>query len=59
MKKLLLKVLELFAENYTAKIGNKAKYSGVYRSKKKYISLSIGERFPPVLSKKWKLVVKL
>lgn len=59
MKKLLLNLLEFFAEEVTQKTGEKAIYSGVYRSGKEYIALSKSERFPPSESDYWYLVVKL
>ena len=59
MTKLLLKLLELFAEDVTFKSGQKAPYSGLFRSGKEYICLSVGERFPPTFNDEWVLVVSV
>jgi len=60
MKTIMLRILELFAENYVGTIGKRALYSGLYRSGKEYIPLSKGERFPPHLGDEdWNLVVKV
>jgi hypothetical protein len=58
-KLLLLKLLELFAEDVTFKSGQKAPYSGLFRSGKEYIALTKEERFPPSFTGGWKLVVNV
>jgi hypothetical protein len=59
MTKLLLWLLEVTAEEVKGRTGTKAKVSGVYRSEKEYICLSVGERFPPTFNDEWVLVVSV
>jgi hypothetical protein len=57
MKKLLLNLLEIFAEELVQKTGEKCIQSGIWRSGNQYIPLSYGERFPPCKTDYWYLVV--
>lgn len=59
MTKLLLKLLELLAEDVKFKSGEKAPFSGLFRSGKEYIALTEGERFPPSFLGGWQLVVNV
>ena len=59
IRKFLLWLLELTSENITEKTGQKATFSGLYRSDKEVIALTKGERFPPSISNIWILVVSV
>jgi hypothetical protein len=59
MKKALLYLLEVFGETHYGYTGEKAKFSGIWRSGEEYIPLSKGERFIPSTNGEWVLVCKL
>lgn len=59
MKKLLLWLLEATAQELHCKTGTKAPVSGLYRSGKEFIALTVGETFPPSINKFWTLVVSV
>jgi hypothetical protein len=42
-----------------SKTGQKAPYSGLYRSGDDIIALTKGEKLPPSLSSKWKLITNI
>jgi hypothetical protein len=62
IKSILLWLLEQTAEELHCKVGTKAPVSGIYRCGSEFISLTVGERFPPTPSannKFWTLVVSV
>jgi len=62
IKSILLWLLEATAEELNCKVGTKAPVSGIYRCGSEFISLTVGERFPPTPSannKFWTLVVSV
>lgn len=61
MKHLLLVLLEFFTEEHIQTTGERAEFSGVYRSGDQYIPLAKRERLPPSSdeNQKWILVCKL
>jgi len=62
IKSILLWLLEQTAEELYCKTGTKAPVSGIWRSGSEFISLTVGERFPPSPMKDnqfWTLVVSV
>jgi hypothetical protein len=59
IKKILLFLLEMNSKTIFSKTGQKAPYSGLYRSGDDIIALTKGEKFPPSLSSKWKLITNI
>jgi hypothetical protein len=59
IKKILLSLLEINSEKVNGKTGQKARYSGIYRSGEEFIALTKGETFPPSISNIWILVVSV
>jgi hypothetical protein len=59
IKKFLLSLLEISSEKVTEKTGQKAKFSGIYRSGNEFIALTKKETFPPSTSNIWILVVSV
>jgi len=59
IKKLLLSLLELNSVKVVSKTGQKAPFSGLYRSEKEIIALTKGEKFPPFGNNFWKLIVSV
>lgn len=59
MKNFLLRLLEYFTTEHIQKTGEKAEFSGVYRSEAEYVPIAKGERLPPLGNGVWHLVVRL
>ena len=59
IKKILLFLLEMNSKTIVSKTGQKAPYSGLYRSEDDIIALTKGEKFPPSLSSKWNLITNI
>jgi hypothetical protein len=59
IKKILLFLLEINSKTIVSKTGQKALYSGLYRSGDDIIALTKGETFPPSIDSKWVLVVNV
>jgi hypothetical protein len=59
IKKILLFLLEMNSKTIISKTGQKAHYSGLYRSGDDIIALTKGEKLPPSLSSKWKLITNI
>jgi hypothetical protein len=59
IKKFLLTLLEMTSESVYAKTGQKAFYSGLYRSGNSFVALTKGETFPPSINAQWTLVVNV
>ena len=59
IKKILLFLLEMNSKTIISKTGQKAPYSGLYRSEDDIIALTKGEKLPPSLSSKWKLITNI
>jgi len=59
MKNILLKLLEFTTKTEYCKTGTKAPVSGIWRSGKEYIPMTVGKTFPPCDNDWWILVVSV
>jgi hypothetical protein len=59
IKKILLFLLEMNSKTIISKTGQKAFYSGLYKSGNNFVALTKGETFPPSIDSKWVLVVNV